>query len=81
MLCGKEIGRGSGACVDDTDGVPASDGNHEMWKSLAGAAWPVPEPRDAGANGLILCLITGLCLAGATFRELCHKLPSGVGTR
>jgi len=35
--------------------VLANNASHKMWKTLAGDAWPVPEPRDAGANGLTLC--------------------------
>lgn len=35
--------------------VLANNASHKMWKTLAGYAWPVPEPTDAGANGLIFC--------------------------
>lgn len=38
--------------------VPTNSASHKMWKTVAGDAWPVPEPTDACASGLILCAVS-----------------------
>jgi len=51
-----------------------------MWKTLADASHLIPEPRDAGGNGLILGLITGPCLtdknSGSSAVMIFNVLPT-----